>query len=68
MEPILLTLPDAQAVSGLSRRALEYLTTDHKIESRRIGRRRLIVAASLRKYLAADRPGRISPAPTAEAQ
>jgi len=68
MDPILLTLPDAQAASGLSRRGLEYLINDRKIESRKIGRRRLIVAASLRKFLAADRPGRISPAPPAVAQ
>lgn len=56
MEPITCTYLAAAAMSGLGRRSLERLVAQREIESRRIGGRRLIVVASLRRYLAGDRP------------
>lgn len=51
-----MTLKDAALVTGLSIRKLYDLIGTGKIESRKIGKRRLIVAKSLQDFLSKDRP------------
>jgi len=65
--PLAVGLADAARVTGLSRRTIELLVHDGRLPSRRLGRRRLILYADLRRLLAADRPN-LTAARAAEAQ
>lgn len=51
LEPIAISIHDAERVSGISRRTLYDLMRDGAIQSRKVGRRRLVLVRSLRAYL-----------------
>lgn len=61
--PIAVGLAEAARLSGLSRRSIEYLCygADPRLPSRKVGKRRLILYADLRRFLSGDRPGDIAP-------
>lgn len=56
VEVLTLSLRDAAQATGLSIRKLYDLISRGNIESRKIGKRRLIVAKSLQDFLSKDRP------------
>ena len=49
--PLAVTLDDAARLSGIPRRSIELLIADGKLESRKIGRRRLVPYRSLIELL-----------------
>ena len=51
---ITITLRDAAALSGLSTATLRRRAREGALETRRVGGRRLVVAASLRRLLGAE--------------
>lgn len=59
------TVSSAIAATGLPRTTLYDLMAQRKIQSRKLGRRTLIDAASLRDYLASLPPADIRPAKAA---
>jgi len=59
--PIAVGLAEAARLTSLSRRSIEYLCHDGRLASRKVGKRRLILYADLRRYLGADRPADIVP-------
>ena len=59
-EPILIDKQRGRDVSGLSVRNLEYLFVSGAIETRKIGKRRLIVYKSLLRFLEHDHPEPLS--------
>ena len=61
--PITVGLADADRLPGLSRRSIEYLCygAAPRLPSRKVGKRRLILYADLRRFLSGDRPGDIAP-------
>ena len=60
VEPILIDKQRGRDVSNLSIRTLEYRIASGEIETRKIGKRRLIVYKSLVRWLARDHPSRIA--------
>lgn len=68
MEPLAISIEEAANLSSISRRTLYNLLRDGAIQSRKVGRRRLVIVRSLRAYLehddaeAASPRGRIDPA------
>jgi len=48
------TLPDAEQMSGLSRSTLRRRAAEGKLTTTKVGGRRLVVAESLRRLLAAE--------------
>lgn len=67
-EPVTLTLPGATAYSGLSRRELYRLLRRGDIAAIKHGKRTLIVADTLRAYLASRPAARFRPLPEAAPQ
>jgi len=61
--PVAVSVAEAARLLGVSARTIQYLIADRRLESRRLGRRRLILVADLRRLLAADRPDAIAPRP-----
>ncbi|HUX67793.1 MAG TPA: helix-turn-helix domain-containing protein [Terriglobales bacterium] len=55
-------MAEAARLLALSERSIQYLIADGRIESLKLGRRRLVLLASLRRLVAADRPGDVAPA------
>lgn len=51
MEPIALSVPDAIKVSGLGKTTLYEALAAGRLESRKVGRRRLILTRSLREFI-----------------
>ncbi|QTH20819.1 helix-turn-helix domain-containing protein [Rhizorhabdus wittichii] len=56
MERITITVPEGVQISGLSRNTIYRQIAAGRIETVRIGGRRLIKADSLRRFLSADQP------------
>jgi hypothetical protein len=51
VEPYALTMEGAVQYSGMSRTRIEGLLSEGKVEAKRVGRRTLVLAASLRAHL-----------------
>lgn len=51
MEPIALSVADAVKVSGLGKSFLYVAMSDGRLETRKVGRKRLILTASLRRFI-----------------
>lgn len=49
-----LSIPEACAMSSLARSSIYRLISDGKLEARRVGGRRIILAASLRRLIEGD--------------
>jgi hypothetical protein len=56
MIPILISKADCAMILGVSVRAIDYLITNKKLESRRLGRRVLVVRSSVLRFAAKDNP------------
>ena len=54
--PILISKADCASILGVSVRAIDYLITNKKLESRRLGRRVLVVRSSVLRFAAKDNP------------
>jgi excisionase family DNA binding protein len=54
MEPLAVSVEEAERISGIGRTKLYELLTSGAIKSRKVGRRRLVIVWSLRAYLEAD--------------
>ena len=54
MEPLAVSVEEAERISGIGRTKLYELLTTGAIKSRKVGRRRLVIVWSLRAYLEAD--------------
>jgi predicted DNA-binding transcriptional regulator AlpA len=63
---ITLTVEAATAATGLSRTRLYQLMAAGAIEHRKIGRRTMILTASLRRYIEAQPPARLNVAQPAK--
>ncbi len=55
-EPLLVSRQQAAALMGISVRALDYLVSNRKIQTRRIGSRVLIPYLELKRFVQYDRP------------
>jgi excisionase family DNA binding protein len=62
MDKLLLTREEAAAVLNLHTRSIDYLVAQHRLPSRKLGKRRLIPREAV-ETLAQKGCGRISPAP-----
>lgn len=51
MEPIALSISEAVRVSGLGKTTLYEAMADGRLESRKVGRKRLILTRSLRRFI-----------------
>jgi excisionase family DNA binding protein len=56
MDPISIGVNEAANLTGLCRRTLESYIARKVLPSRKIGKRRVVLMADLRRFLAADRP------------
>jgi excisionase family DNA binding protein len=54
MEPLAVSVEEAERISGIGRTKLYELLSSGAIKSRKVGRRRLVIVWSLRAYLEAD--------------
>ena len=54
--PILISKAACASILGVSVRAIDYLITNKKLESRRLGRRVLVVRSSVLRFAAKDNP------------
>ncbi len=59
-DKLLVSREEAAHMLSISRRALDYLISARKLETRRIGSRVLIPMADLRKYARYDHPERVA--------
>lgn len=50
MDPIFVSIADAQRMLGLGKTSLYSLIADNKLETKQIGRRRLVVVSSIRQF------------------
>jgi len=55
--PILISKAACASILSVSVRAIDYLITNKKLESRRLGRRVLVVRSSVVRFAAKDNPG-----------
>jgi hypothetical protein len=55
-EPLAVSMPKGAGMIGVSKRSLENYAALGLIETRKLGRRRVVLVSSLRKFLRADRP------------
>ncbi len=51
MEPIALSIADAVKVSGLGKTTLYSAISDGRLETRKVGRKRLVLTSSLRRLV-----------------
>lgn len=51
MEPIALSIAEAVKASGLGKTTLYDAMADGRLENRKVGRKRLILTASLRRFI-----------------
>jgi excisionase family DNA binding protein len=56
MERISVGLSEAANLTGLCRRTLEAYIAEKLLPSRKIGKRRMVLMADLKKFVSADRP------------
>ena len=54
MERITVTIPEAVRLTGVSRTAIFRLIRDQSIDSIKVGKRRLVTTASLRRFFTAE--------------
>lgn len=50
MEPIFVSIAEAQRMLGLGKTSLYSLIAEKKLETKQIGRRRLVLVSSLRQF------------------
>lgn len=61
-ERLAFTMQEAAAACGLSRRSLDYHYRNGTLKTVKIGRRRIVKATELQRFISADRPS-LAPAP-----
>jgi excisionase family DNA binding protein len=56
MEQLAIGMNEAANLTGLCRRTLEAYIAEKLLPSRKIGKRRMVLVADLKKFVSADRP------------